>query len=184
MEGGRMTSGAGGVVLREVRRLFETGTVLGMSEAQLLDRFVARRDEAAFEALLTRHGPMVLGVCRHVLRDPHAVEDAFQATFLVMVRKAGAIRRGEALGPWLYKVAHRVAVRANVDAGRRRAQAIPLTDAETGREDGPMNHEIRALLHDEVGRLPAKYRDPVVLCYLEGLSHDAAARELRWPIGT
>src|SRR5919112_2758479 len=107
---------------RDIRRLFESGTVTGMSDAQLLERFASRRDEAAFEALLRRHGPMVLGVCRRVLGNPHDAQDAFQATFLVLARKAGSIHAGDSLAPWLHGVAHRVAVRSRVGQVRRRTR--------------------------------------------------------------
>ena len=107
-----MAAGQLNAVLRQVERLFGAGGVTGMSEGQLLERFVTRRDEVAFEALVARHGPMVLGVCRQVLRDPNDVDDAFQATFLVLVKKAGTLRDRHLLGNWLYGVAYRVAVRA------------------------------------------------------------------------
>src|SRR5262245_63191477 len=116
-----MASGAVGVVARGLGRLFTAGGVAGLSEGQLLDRFVARRDEAAFEALMARHGPMVLGICRQLLRDPNDVDDAFQATFLVLVRKAGTLRRCDLLGNWLYGVAYRVATRSRALAARRMA---------------------------------------------------------------
>src|SRR4051794_12021714 len=106
-----MASAQYGAVLRQMRRLFDGSSVAGMTEGQLLERFVGRRDEAAFEALVARHGPMVLGVCRRVLSDPNDVEDAFQATFLVLVKKAGTLRRRDLLGNWLYGVAFRVAAR-------------------------------------------------------------------------
>src|SRR5438105_3939692 len=115
-----MSSGPYGAVLQQIHRLFERGSVVGLSEWQLLHHYVTRRDESAFEALLARHGPMVLGVCRRVLDDPHAVEDAFQATFLVLVRKAGSLDERDSIGHWLYGVAHRVALRARADAARRR----------------------------------------------------------------
>ena len=106
---------------QQVHRLFTMGTVAGLSEGQLLERFRSRRDEAAFAALVARHGPMVLGVCRRLLADAHDAEDAFQATFLVFVRKAGSLQEHRPLGPWLYGVAHRVAVRARANAARRGA---------------------------------------------------------------
>src|SRR4051794_30287179 len=112
MEGRAMAGGTTGVIVRQLERLFTTGVVAGLTEGQLLDRFVASNDEAAFEALLSRHGPMVLGVCRRLLRDPNDVDDAFQATFLVLVRKAGTLRRRALLGNWLYGVAYRVAARS------------------------------------------------------------------------
>src|SRR5580693_5658622 len=108
-----------GGALRQINRLFAEGSVTGLSDAQLLDRFFADHDAAAFEVLVARHGPMVLSVCRGVLRDPNDAEDAFQATFLVLVKKGGSIRGRDALGGWLYQVAHRVALRANAAATRR-----------------------------------------------------------------
>src|ERR1700758_3394133 len=101
-----------GALFYQLERLFGQGTSIGSTEGELLERFVAGRDEAAFEALVARHGPMVLGVCRQLLRDPNDVDDAFQATFLVLVRKAGTLGRRDLLGNWLYGVAYRVALRA------------------------------------------------------------------------
>ncbi len=117
-----MASGYRGSIVGTLGRLFEAGTFAGLGDAQLLERFLARGDEAAFEAILQRHGPMVLGVCHRVLDDPHDVADAFQATFLVLVKKARSIRDREALATWLYGVARRVAVRARVGARRRLAR--------------------------------------------------------------
>ncbi len=110
-----------GAALRQISRLFGGGIATGLSDAQLLDRFLAEGDAASFEVLVARHGPMVLSVCRGVLRDPNDAEDAFQATFVILVKKAGTIRGGQALGGWLYQVAHRVAIQANIAAARRRA---------------------------------------------------------------
>ena len=107
-----MSNRCSGLVLPQFRTLFGRGTLVGLSEVLLLDRFVAHRDEAAFEAIVSRHGPMVLGVCRRVLDDPADIEDAFQATFLVLVRRSGSLRNPELLANWLYGVAHRVSVRA------------------------------------------------------------------------
>jgi DNA-directed RNA polymerase specialized sigma24 family protein len=119
-----MTRGAfSGTFIQHLERWFEQGTVTGLSESELLERFVRGRDESAFEALIARHGPMVLGVCSHLLRDPNDVDDAFQATFLVLVRKAGTLRRCDLLGNWLYGVAYRVAIRARVLAAKRTARA-------------------------------------------------------------
>src|ERR1700677_3052385 len=102
-----------GAALRQIERLFDGGVISGLPDHRLLERFIQERDEAAFEVLVARHGPMVLSVCRGILRDPSDVEDAFQATFLVLVKKAATIRGRQALGGWLYQVAHRVAVEAN-----------------------------------------------------------------------
>ena len=110
-----------GALFHQLERLFNHSTVAGSTEGELLERFVTYRDEAAFEALMARHAPMVLGVCRQVLRDPNDVDDAFQATFLVLVRKAASLRHRELLGNWLYGVAYRVAIRARAVAARRMA---------------------------------------------------------------
>jgi RNA polymerase sigma factor (sigma-70 family) len=155
------------------------------SDALLLDRFVEQWDQAAFRDLVGRHGPMVLGVCRRILRDPHAAEDAFQATFLLLVRKAGSVRKRESVGPWLYGVAQRVALEARGAASRRAAPA-PLDVEVPGVDDhdGLERDELHAALHEELGRLPEKYRAPLVLCYIEGLPHEVVARQLGWPLGT
>ena len=144
-----------------------------------------RRDEGAFEALLNLHGPMVLALCRRILRDPRDVEDAFQATFLVFVRKAPAIRDRGLLSNWLYGVAFRVATRARSNTIRRRGRELSVAapDALVG-EESPDFLEIGPVLDQELSRLPGKYRAPLVLCYLKGQTHDQAARELRCPVGT
>jgi RNA polymerase sigma factor (sigma-70 family) len=179
-----MASGQWSGVLGQVQRLFQGGGVAGLTEGQLLDRFVAGRDQVAFEGLVARHGAMVLGVCRGVLDDPHDVEDAFQATFLVLVRKAAGLRDRDLLAPWLYGVARKVALRARSDASRRKARersgarggSVATFDVEL--------REIQATVREEVARLPAKERMAVVLCYLEGLTHEEAAVRLGWPVGT
>ena len=178
-------------LLHDIQTLFDAGTAAGLSDRQLLERFAGRRDaaaEAAFEVLVLRHGPMVLRVCRNVLHDPNDAQDAFQATFLVLVRRVGAVRQLESLGGWLYGVANRVAARARVEAARRRAvegraalrvvEAFdrPLLEAEP-EEFGP-------IVQEEVRRLPEKYRAAVVLCYWEGLTQEQAAVQLGIPLGT
>jgi RNA polymerase sigma factor (sigma-70 family) len=185
-----------GALIQDLERLFRQGTAVGLSESELLERFAGGHDESAFEALIARHGPMVLGVCRQLLRDPNDVDDAFQATFLVLVRKAGTLRRRDLLGNWLYGVAYRVATRARVLAARRAAKAPFGQDAvdrldtsEGGRaaigdENSALDPAPRPWLHEEVSRLPEKYRVPVRLCYFEGLTHDEAAQRLGWPLGT
>ena len=123
-------------VLRQVHRLFNFGAVGTLSDAQLLDRFVSRRDEAAeaaFEELVIRHGPMVLRVCRSVLHDAHDAEDAFQAVFLVLANRAGSIRRSGSVASWLFGVAHRVATRARRSAARRRSARPARRGADLGR---------------------------------------------------
>jgi RNA polymerase sigma factor (sigma-70 family) len=156
-----------------------------MTDGQLLEGFLARRDGAAFESVVLRHGPMVLRVCRDVLADPHDAEDAFQATFLILVRNAGSIRDRDSLGRWLYEVAHRVAVRAKGQAARRHArerQGVAM--AAVGPASEADRHELRAVLHAELTRLPERFRDPLVLCYMEGLTYEQAARRLDCPVGT
>jgi RNA polymerase sigma factor (sigma-70 family) len=174
-----------GLLLPQIHRLFARGTVSGLSEGQLLARFVGERDESAFEAIISRHGRMVLGVCWRLLADPADVEDAFQATFLVLVRKAGSLSDREALANWLYGVALRVATRLRRDRSRRGGREqpnvredfiAPAVDADHG--------ELRLVLDAEVARLPARFRAPIVLCYFEGLTHDQAAERLRCPVGT
>jgi RNA polymerase sigma-70 factor (ECF subfamily) len=155
------------------------------TDAELIDDFVGAHDESAFAALVERHGPMVLRLCRRMLADAHDAEDAFQATFLVLVRRAGSIREPELLGNWLYGVAHRVAARArNVSARRRtrEGQGHAMADVEAADEPGPS--DLQPVLHEEVNRLPDKYRVPVVLCYLEGKSNEEVAQVLHRPVGT
>src|SRR5262249_3532391 len=171
------------LVLGYLRRVVGAVHAGDVTDADLLARFVSSRDEAAFELLLWRHGTMGLHLCRDVTRDEHAAEDAFQATFLSLVRKAASIRSRESLGAWLYQVAYRVALRAR---GMKRETGIDLTELPAAAElpDAATLRELRPLLHEEGQRLPAKYRAPVILCYLEGLTHEEAARQLGWPKGT
>jgi RNA polymerase sigma factor (sigma-70 family) len=169
-----------GGALRQINRLFASGAVTGFSDAQLLDRFAAGNDAAAFEAMVARHGPMVLSVCQGILSDPHDAEDAFQATFLVLVKKAGTFHGQVALAGWLYLVAHRVAIRANAAAARRRAherRAGQMATATRAPVPGSRDEQLRAL-HEEIARLPEKLRLAVVLCDLEGFGQDRAAGEL------
>jgi RNA polymerase sigma factor (sigma-70 family) len=164
------------------------GTV---TDAQLLDRFVDRKDEAAFELLLWRHGPIVLGVCRRILQNGHDAEDAFQATFFILARKAGSIGQRDSAGAWLYRVAYRIALRARARRGRQAQCEQPLGDlpvAEVGCEPADLLawQELRPLLDAEVSRLPEKYRAAFVLCYLEGKTNEQAAEALgcgRSPFG-
>jgi|GEM_PF-766575 len=167
--------------LRDLQRLFGEGTVAGLTDAQLLGRFVASRDEAAFAALVAAHGPMVMAICRRVLSNSNDFEDAFQATFLVLARKARSVRAEGSLGAWLYRVAHRVAVEANRDAVRRREREMRAAVMSASyRDDGGAPDDFGPALHEELARLPEKFRRPVVLCYLEGKTQGEAAAELRW----
>ncbi len=182
-----MASGRDGAVLGSIRTLFGAGTSVGLDDTQLLDRFLAGRDEvagAAFEALVSRHGPMVLGVCRETLRDAHDAQDAFQATFLVLARKAGSIRRRDSLASWLFGVARKVATRSKSDAARRRARERQAAVSEVVEPDPGREPEDLSALYEEIDRLPGTYRDPVILCYLDGMTYEAAARQLRCPLGT
>src|SRR5262249_15369119 len=134
-------------------------------------------------ALVERHGPMVLRVCRGVLDDPHDREDAFQATFLVLLKKARALWVKDSLGPWLHQVAYRTASCARMAAScRRRHERRAAAVLKERHVDG--GNELGRLLHEEIERLPERYRSPIVLCDLEGCSHEQAARHLGWPIGT
>jgi RNA polymerase sigma factor (sigma-70 family) len=173
-------------VVRQIQRLFQGGSVAGLTEGQLLDRFLTTRDEIAFGALVTRHGPMVLGVCRGVLNDPNDVEDAFQATFLILVKKAKALRDRDRLAPWLYGVARRVSLRARADSARRRAKEQSI-NIDPGDQEETLDAELRELqaaIREEVDRLSNHDRMAVVLCYLEGFTHEEAADRLGWPVGT
>jgi RNA polymerase sigma factor (sigma-70 family) len=179
-----MAEHALGTVVRQLRGLLGRRAAGALTDRELLERFTVRHDEAAFAALLERHGAMVLAVCRRVLRHEQDAEDAFQAAFLVLARKAGSIREGS-VGGWLYQVAYHVALRAREEAARRRhheRQVRAMSPAEPPAD--PDRLDLRPLLDAEVGRLPAKYRAPVVLCYLEGRSHGEAAEQLGWPVGT
>ena len=155
-----------------------------LDDRLLLERFVATGDAAAFAALVQRHGPMVMGVCRRLLHDAHEAEDAFQATFLVLVYKARSVGRPELLGPWLHGVAYRTAARAR-QAARRRArerEAVAMPDGDPTVE--VVWHELRQVLDEELDRLAPKYRVPLVLFYLEGKTTEEVARQLACPKGT
>jgi RNA polymerase sigma factor (sigma-70 family) len=170
-----------GAALRQIDRLFTSGALTGFSDAELLELSVAGRDTLAFEALVARHGAMVLSVCRGILNDPNDAEDAFQATFLILVKKARTFHGQVALAGWLYLVAHRVAIRANVAAARRRAHERQAGQMATAtRVTGPAarDEQLQAL-HEEIARLPDKLRLAIVLCDLQGIPQNQAAGELR-----
>jgi len=173
--------------LGDVRTLFGLGAVGGLSDGQLLDRFLERRDEvaeAAFAALVARHGPMVLRACRGVLRDLHDAQDAFQATFLVLARRAGSIRSRDSVASWLYGVACRVSARARVEAARRRTFERRGAEMAPRRIEAVEPPETWPELLEEVDRLPEKFRSPIVLIDLEGCTQQEAAQRLGWPLGT
>jgi RNA polymerase sigma factor (sigma-70 family) len=189
-------------VVRQLDSLFNGGSVAGLSDRQLLERFNAHRDaagEAAFAALVSRHGPMVLNICRQHLGDHHHAEDAFQAVFLVLARKARSIRDPDLLGNWLYGVAARTARCARLQLLRRRkneerdsmrrptsgSDSCPLMESMVQpAEQAVLDREQAEALHAEVERLPRSFRLPVVLCYFEGLTVEEAAQRLRSPHGT
>ena len=172
-------------VVRDLGQSERLRFALILTDAQLLERFARQRDEAAFEALLHRHGPLVFGVCRRLLGDVHDTEDAFQATFLILACKAGSISRRALLGNWLYGVAYKVASRARKTAIRRHVCEIIDADlADIPNRLPPAESNLASLLHEELQRLPDKYRSPIVLCYLEGKTNEEAAGQLNWPVGT
>jgi HlyD family secretion protein len=155
-----------------------------MTERQLLECFVATNDPEAFRVLIERHGPMVLAVCRDVLRARHDAEDVFQETFLALARGAHTIKNRETIGPWLRQVALHMALRARFKASQRRVHERNRTDYRTEDPIDAPDISLVPLLREEVGRLPVIYRLPVVLCYLEGKSCQEAAAQLSCPIGT
>ena len=171
-------------VVRDLGRSCQRRAALALPDAQLLERFVRLRDETAFEALLHRHGPLVFGVCRKLLYNPHDAEDAFQATFLVLARKADSVAPRSLLGHWLYGVACRVAARARKTALLRAREHSGADLAAVPGAEEKADSDLAPLLHEEVQRLPDKYRRPVVLCYLEGKTNEEAAHQLQWPVGT
>jgi RNA polymerase sigma factor (sigma-70 family) len=180
-----MASDSAGVLLHRLRRAATRSQAGDVADSSLLERFLTSRDEIAFEQLVRAHGPMVLGVCRRLLGHEQDAEDAFQATFLILSRKAGSIRRRGSLAGWLYAVACRTAMEARAMRSRLRrneTQLEPLPDIATLQM--PDSSDLRATLDHELGRLPAKYREAIVLCDLEGRSRAEAARWLDIPEGT
>jgi RNA polymerase sigma factor (sigma-70 family) len=179
-----MPNGPTGLVLRHVRQFPEAPGAGDLTDRELVERF-AGGDGEAFAVLVRRHGAMVLGVCRRILGHEHDAEDAFQAVFLVLSRKAAALRRKEAVGPWLFGVAHRLALRARQKGRQRREREARL--AERVPAEGPDEltlREARAALDEELAQLPERDRGPLILCYLEGLTRDEAAARLGCPLGT
>jgi RNA polymerase sigma factor (sigma-70 family) len=168
-------------VFQELDRLLRHG-VAGSADGALVHRFVAERSELAFEALVARFGPMVRGVCQRVLADPHDADDAFQATFLVLVRKARQLRDPDRIGPWLYGVARRVATKARKRSARHRHESSVEVCAQD--ESSMEWFDVMPILDDELGRLSAKHRDVLILCLLDGASAQEAATRMGCPVGT
>ena len=170
----------------DVHTLFNWGTMATSEDGHLVARFLSGQDdsEAAFRALIHRHGPMVMGICRRVLGDEHAAEDAFQATFLVLVKKAGGLRDSDLLANWLYGVALRVSKREKAKSARQRAGELREADQVAVAAGDLDQFELRSLIDEEIQRLPEHYRVPLVLCHLEGMRHDEVAQRLGCPVGT
>ncbi|MCI0464158.1 MAG: sigma-70 family RNA polymerase sigma factor [Gemmataceae bacterium] len=172
-------------LLQQIRRTILRRDTEGLTDGQLLGWFITRREEAPFEALVRRLGPMVLGVCRRILRNPHDAEDAFQATFLVLVRKATSVVPQELVGNWLYGVAYRTAMKAKAMNSKRRAKERQSASLpRPAPQPDESWHDLQPLLDAELSGLPDKYRVPIVLCDLGGKTHKEAARQLGWPEGT
>jgi RNA polymerase sigma factor (sigma-70 family) len=164
-----------------------------LSDEDLLERFLTGgglKSQEAFQSLVVRHGPMVLGICRHVLHQTHDAEDAFQATFLVLARKGGSIRNRKVLAGWLHEVAYRIAVKSRASTARRRTlerqgvAMLPPAVEPNDQDRTAVFNELRPVLHEEINRLPEKYRVPVILSYLEGRTNEEVAELLQWPVGT
>ncbi len=178
-----------GALLRQLNTLFNVGAIRELTDGQLLERFSTGRGEAAelaFAALVERHGAMVLRVCRAQLGNPHDTQDAFQATFLILVKKARGLWVRDSLGPWLHQVALRTALCARAAAARRRRherRSAEMAASHEGQEDraGP---ELEQVLHQEINRLPECYRAAIVLCDLQGYTCEEAARRMGRPVGT
>src|SRR5262245_40031106 len=171
-------------VSRFLRRLSVAHLVAAAPDDELLERFAVHREEAAFAALVRRHGPLVLGVCRRVLTDPHAAEDCFQATFLVLARKAGSLQGPQPLGPWLYGVATRTALNERRRARRRVCERRAAVAEAVTPADGLAWRDLRPKLDEAIAGLPEKYRTPFVLHHLEGLTVAEVAHRLGCPPGT
>ncbi len=176
-----------GVIVRLFHTLFNVGAIGALTDGQLLERFAAGGGEVrelAFAALVERHGPLVLRICRSVLGNEHEADDAFQATFLALVRKAESLLARDSLGPWLHQAAYRAACHDRAARARRRSheRAAALRSEWHDRHDG--RGGLEDVIHAEINRLPARYRVALVLCDLEGRTHEQAARHLGCAVGT
>lgn len=171
--------------IRDLQTLLDEGVIGQLTDGQLLDRFLTRREAVVFEAIVHRHGSMVWSVCRRVLRDHHDAEDACQATFLVLSRKAASVMPREKVGNWLYGVAYQTSMKARATRAKRRSREsqvpkLPEPEAALEKQCDDLSPQLDRIL----SRLPEKYRVPIVLCELEGKTHKEAANQLGWPIGT
>ena len=171
--------------VRDLQTLFEAVTFVGLSDGQLLERFIARPEGAFVGALVLRHGAMVWGVCRRVVRDRHAAENAFQATFVVLARTAASVMPREKLGNVLYGVAYQIAMKARAMSARRQMRGAKVSGApEPESASHVVRDDLADLLDHELIQLPDMYRTLIVLCELEGITHGEAAERLGWPEGT
>src|SRR5262245_1300246 len=171
-------------VTQVLKQVLHEQAVAGLRDGQLLELFVGGGDETAFATLMERHGPMVLGLCERVLGNHEDAADALQATFLVMARRATAIKKPDSLGAWLHGVAYRVAMQMRSSRDKRRKQERTLPARAPAGAADPSWREMLAILDEEMQRLPDKHRQPLVLCFLEGLTQQEAADQLGWPRGT
>jgi RNA polymerase sigma factor (sigma-70 family) len=174
-------------LFRGIRALYNVGTIGEQTDGQLVDLFATSRGEEAemaFATLVDRHGPMVIRVCRSILRDEDSAQDAFQATFLVLVRRARAVRNRNSIGSWLYGVALRVATCERGSAARRQAHERRAAELSAATSRAATDPDLAPVLHEELNQLPERYRAALVLCYLEGLACEEAAQRLRLPVGT
>src|SRR5262245_27769584 len=180
-----MATGQLSGVLQHLRGAMLLRDGAGLTDGQLLEDYISRRDQAALAALVQRHGPMVWGVCRRVLSNYHDAEDAFQATFLVLVRRASSIASPELLANWLYGVAHQTALKARATAAKRKGRERQVTDMpETAVTQPDVWRDLQPLLDEELSRLPDKYRGVIVLCDLEGKTRKEVAGQLGCAEGT
>jgi RNA polymerase sigma factor (sigma-70 family) len=180
-----MATGQLNLVLHQLRKTVRRQLARGLADGELLERFLRKRDEAAFEVLVWRHGPLVLSLCHRLLHNSHDAEDVLQATFLTLVKKAGAIGKRDSLGSWLYKVAYRIALRVREATQRRRESDAPVDELPAGSAPGEVACDQRRLLLEEaIDGLPEHYRTATVLCYMQGKSHKEIAEELGCPLGT
>ncbi|HEV8062649.1 MAG TPA: sigma-70 family RNA polymerase sigma factor, partial [Gemmataceae bacterium] len=172
-------------VLRYARRLAERLDAPALRDCDLLSRYVVHKDEDAFTVLVQRHGSMVWGVCKRVLDDPNDADDACQATFLVLLNKSATLLRRESLASWLHGTAWRLARKLKVQAARRKFKEVRhIVSPAPDIQEAIMGRDLRSVLDKEIARLPTEFRDPLILCYLQGKSYAEAARQLGWPEGT
>jgi RNA polymerase sigma factor (sigma-70 family) len=173
-----MAKAAASPILRLLHRVIEDTSARALPDPDLVQRFHTQQDQAAFQTLLGRHGPMVLGICRGVLGDGPDAEDTFQATFLVLAQKAGSIRKGTSLGSWLHGVAHRTALKARAQSAVRHKHEARAPQRQASEANDLSWREVREVLHEELGGIPERFREPLVMCYLEGVTQERAAARL------